>query len=218
MKVSDNSKKINIMRLGLIGLLVFFIAGGISLSFLIYLGAAAFEIDPTLSGLPVALSYPVFCLIVYLPYLLFPAQDPMIKVFPFSKKEETLQFAVEIGFCVIGAIVLAVASSNPEKREMISMFGFSIFYFPGICFRGIVLILKSREDPKALLYIGLVFTGLVILPAIISFAGFAIGNVRFVYFALLYPLALITLLSVGHKEDDLEPEPSSEASEQEQAN
>lgn len=215
MKVIDNNKKINMMRLGLIGLLVFFIAGGISLSFLIYLGAAAFEIDPTLSGLAIALSYPVFSIVVFIPYLLFPGQDPMIRLFPFSKKEESLQFFVEIVCCVIGAVVL-IACQNVEKKEIAYMFGYSLFYFPGICFRGVVLLLKAKENPKALLYIGLVFAGLVVLPAIISFAGFAIGNVKFVYFALVYPLALIILLSINHKEDDIEL--SSEAGEQNQAN
>lgn len=196
-------KKTNILRFVLIGLLVFFVAGGISLYFLVRLGAAIFEIDPVLTGLPAGLAYPVFSIFVILPFFLFKHSRSMIDFLPLEKKEELICFIGELVSMAIGLVFIIVGANNADSRVLLSMIGFAFFYVPGIVVRLVLMIKKAEKNIKKIVAICVVFLLFIALPAAISIGGTINENYGLGYIGLIYILPLIALLAIGHKEDDI---------------
>ena len=211
------AQKTKFLRYMLIGLMVFFAAGGISLYFLVQLGAAVFEIDPVLIGLPAGLAYLIFSIFVYLPLILFKDGTSMIALCPFSKKEETIQFIFECVSAVIGTVIILIAQHNESMRILLCTAGFLFFYMPGLLFRFVFMMIKLSGQIKKIIPICIVFSVFIIAPVAVATSGIAQENYGLGYFALLYILPLIALLTVGHDEDNLKDESDAEALKQNQA-
>lgn len=210
------AKIVQLLRLLLIGLMVFFAAGGISLFFLVQLGASVFEIDLIFTWLPAGLAYLVFSIMVFIPYMVFKTQDPMIAFYPFSKKEEFIQLIVESIGAATGLMLIIIGQFSANERMLLSSIGFICLFLPGLIWRFIVIIKKAYKNTKHVAVVTTLFILFIVVPSAISLGGVFQENYGLGYFDLLYVIPLIILLSVGHKEDDLEA--SSETLEQEQAN
>ena len=200
-KISDYTK-LKWLRYTMMGLIVFLISGGIAIYFLVELGASKFEIDESLVGMAAGLGYPFFCVITYIAYLLVPRGEGLIRIIPFSKKEESLQFYVAIGGVVAGILMMIITRSNENAHQMMN-FAWMLFYLPGLFFRFIVAFKKSLKSKNQILVVTITFVCCVILPIIVATIGYIKQESGFGILCLIYMLPLLALLTMGYKEDEL---------------
>ena len=200
-KISDYTK-LKWLRYAMMGLLIFFIAGGIAIYFLVELGATKFEIDESMVGLASGLGYPFFCVFTYIAYALVPRGEGLIRIVPFSKKEETLQFYVAIGSVVIGVLMMIIFRSNENALQMAS-FAWLLFYVPGLTFRFAIMLTKSLKNKKQAWIITLVYIVCVLFPVGVAVFGYIKEESGYGILCLTYMLPLLALLTIGYKEDDL---------------
>ena len=200
-KISDYTK-LKWLRYTMMGLLVFFISGGIAIYFLVELGASKFEIDESMVGLAAGLGYPFFCVFTYIAYALVPSGEGLIRIIPFSKKEETLQFYVALASVVIGILLMIIFRSNENALQMTS-FAWLLFFLPGLTFRYIIMLTKSSKNRKQSIIISLIYVVCVLLPVGIAIYGYIKKESGYGLLCLIYMLPLLALLTIGYKEDDL---------------
>lgn len=189
--------------------LLFMTIGTIALFFLVRLGATQFEIEEVYIGIGYAIGYPLFSILIYLSYSILKKETGLIRVYQFSKNEETLQLVIEMASSVVGVFLLLFALDKPNRMQ-ISMFGFLLFYVPGMIARFAVMISKAKNDKKKLIITIITFALCLVIPTIIMAVKFFAYEYSYGLLGALQYLPLFALVTIGFENTDNIPNPDKE--------